>query len=238
MSHLASKAAHDRARRLVKDTWQARANLSFFLAMLVSFVFILPLTPLVEEHFRFYVDFAYSAMLVSGIAIGWGLSWLFYLAAFAGSAGLAVRWLCWWHPALEGLREAVTFSAILLLIVVLLVRVFRKGTVSGSRVQGAIAAYLLLGLGWAHAYAILNRHHPHAFASAQAPPATPAAWTYFSFTTLTTVGYGDIVPVLPVARTLAMGEAFAGQLYLAVLVARLVALQVAAGAGSSETKED
>jgi disulfide bond formation protein DsbB len=126
----------------------------------------------------------------------------------------------------------------LLLVMVLLVRVFRKGPVSGSRIQGAIAAYLMLGLGWAHAYAILASHHPHAFATTQAAPATPAAWTYFSFTTLTTVGYGDIVPTAPVARTLAMGEAFAGQLYLAVLVARLVALQVAAGPASREVKED
>ncbi len=236
MPQLAAKPIHHRARRLVKDTWQAQANLSFFLAVLVSFVFVLPLTPLVEDHFRFYMDFAYSILLISGIAIGWGLGWLFYLSAVVGVAGLAVRWLCWLLPALGSLREALTFAALLLLIVVLLARVFSKEQVSGSRIQGAISVYLMLGLGWAHAYGILSRHHPHAFAAAAAP-ATPAAWTYFSFTTLTTLGYGDIVPVAPVARTLAMGEAFTGQLYLAVLVARLVALQVA-GSGSGEEKKD
>ena len=51
-------------------------------------------------------------------------------------------------------------------------------------------------------------------------------WVYFSFVTLSTVGYGDITPVHPIARTLAMAEALAGQLYLAVLIARLVAMEV------------
>ena len=51
-------------------------------------------------------------------------------------------------------------------------------------------------------------------------------WIYFSYVTLTTVGYGDITPVLPIARTLAVGEALAGQLYLAVMIARLVAMEI------------
>jgi voltage-gated potassium channel Kch len=51
-------------------------------------------------------------------------------------------------------------------------------------------------------------------------------WIYFSFITLTTVGYGDITPVHPIARTLAVGEALTGQLYLAVMIARLVAMEI------------
>jgi hypothetical protein len=73
---------------------------------------------------------------------------------------------------------------------------------------------------------MLSRHNPGAFTANTPMQSTVSAWTYYSFITLTTVGYGDIVPVAPVARMLAMGEAVAGQLYLAVLLARLVALQV------------
>ena len=223
-----------RARQIARDTWQSRANLSFFLSLLVILVFVLPLTSLVEEHFNLYIDIAYTVMLISGIAIGWGRTKLFYAGVIVGVIGVAVRWLSWWHPQLLLFREPTGLVAIVLMIAILLVKVFQKGPVSVARIQGAIAAYLLLGLSWANAYAILSRHHPGAFSSAIASPSTTTAWTYFSFMTLTTVGYGDIVPASPVARMLAMGEAVSGQLYLAVLLARLVALQVSNTSASAD----
>lgn len=226
-----------KARRLVRETWQRQANLSFFLTLLVLFVFVLPLTSVVEQHLNIYVDIAYSMLLLSGIAIGWGRSFLFYLGVLAGMAGLVTRWASRLYPSLTALRDPTTLFAIAVLILILLVQVFKRGPVSGSRIQGAIAAYLLLGMAWAHGYAIISRLHPQSFVATGAVPATPAAWTYFSFITLTTVGYGDIVPGAPVARMLAMGEALAGQLYLAVLIARLVALQVSGGGGTGAEGE-
>lgn len=225
----ANPAQHHRARHLVKETWEARANLSFFLGLLVLFVFILPLTSLVEKHFSLYVDVGYSLLLISGIAIGWRNSWLFYVGATAGVAGLIIRWGGWWYPPISRFREPATLVAIIFLILLLVVRVFRKGPVSGSRLQGAVALYLLLGLLWAHAYVIFDRDHPNSFASEGPTPPTVAGWTYFSFITLTTVGYGDIIPKAPAARMLAVGEALCGQMYLAVMLARLVALQVSGG---------
>ncbi len=229
----AKRHVSQKARRLVHDTWEAQANLSFFLTLLVLFTFVFPLTNVVEHHFNAYVDVAYSLLLFSGAAIAWGRPALFYLSFLTGFAGLITRWGTRWYPPLATLRDPITLAAIILLIIVLLVRVFERGPVSGSRIQGAIAAYLLLGMGWAHGYAIISRLHPESFVATGAPPVTMAAWTYFSFATLTTVGYGDIVPKLPVARMLAMGEALAGQLYLTVLVARLVALQVSGSGGAA-----
>ena len=240
MPRTAAKTNHyvkQRARRIVQDTWEAQANLSFFLGMLVLFTFVFPLSSLVEQHMNVYIDIAYSLLLVSGIAISWGRPILFYLGVSAGLAGLLTRWGVRLYPPLINVREFFSLVALLLMVVILLVRVFERGPVSGSRVQGAIAAYLLLGLGWAHAYAIVSRMHPQAFTSSGQQPLTPAGWTYFSFVTLTTVGYGDIVPNAPVARMLAMGEALTGQLYLAVLVARLVALQVSNGSQANNNHE-
>lgn len=238
MPQTAAKHLHHQARRLAKETWAAQANLSFFLILLVVCVFILPLTPLIEEYFSVYADIAYSVLLTSGLAIGWSRSWLFYMGVLVGVTGLAVRWLAWWHPAISIFREPTSLAAIVILIVILLVRVFRKGPVSGSRLQGAVAAYLLLGLAWAHAYSIFALRHPQAFQSTETMSNTVASWTYFSFITLTTVGYGDIIPKAPVARMIAVGEALAGQLYLATLVARLVALQVSSGGAKESTADD
>jgi hypothetical protein len=237
MPQTAAKHAHHSARSLVKETWETQANLSFFLALLVLFVFILPLTSVVEKHLSVYVDIGYSLMLVSGIAIGWSRSWLFYLGAVVGVVGLVVRWLGWIYPAISRYREPSTLAAIIFLILLLLVRVFRKGPVSGSRLQGAVAVYLLLGLVWAHAYVIFDRDHPNSFVTVEKTPPTVAGWTYFSFVTLTTVGYGDIIPKAPAARMLAVGEAIAGQMYLAVMLARLVALQVSGGI-QNDTDDD
>ncbi len=241
MPQTAAQRAHHSARSLVKETWKAQANLSFFLCLLVLFVFVLPLSSVVEKHFSLYVDVGYSLMLVSGIAIGWGtISWLFYLGVATGVIGLVVRWLGWWYPPVFRFREPCTLAAIVFLVVLLLVKVFRKGPVSGSRLQGAVAVYLLMGLTWAHAYVIFDRERPDSFVTAVHTPPTVAGWTYFSFVTLTTVGYGDITPIAPGARMLAVGEALAGQLYLAVMLARLVALQVSGGTknGSGTATEE
>jgi len=96
--------------------------------------------------------------------------------------------------------------------------------VTAQRVQGAVAAYLLLGLAWAAAYAFVAALAPGAFATARPESTHSRSYLYFSFVTLTTLGYGDITPVHHAARSLAMLEALTGQLYPAILIARLVTL--------------
>lgn len=106
--------------------------------------------------------------------------------------------------------------------------VFREGEVTRQRVEGAIAVYLLVALAWANAYLIVALSVPNAFEMNDALTAMgdlKKALGYFSFCTLTTVGYGDITPVHPVARSLASCEALIGQLYPAILIARLLSLR-------------
>lgn len=214
------------ARHLVVDTWQSEANLSFFLALVVLMTFVFPLTKMVSEHLNVYVDISYTLVLISGIAIAWRRRIVFWMAVVLGAASLIVRWACWWDPNLLTAREALMLANVLFLAAVLLDQVLAKGHVTITRIQGAIAVYLLLGIGWAHAYQIVNAVNPGAFVVQTGTPSTVSEWLYFSFVTLTTVGFGDIVPTARSARMLAVGEALTGQLYLAVLIARLVALQV------------
>jgi len=102
--------------------------------------------------------------------------------------------------------------------------VLLTGSVDTNKIVGAVALYLLLGLIWSIFYTILLEFSPAALKGVEA-----AAWydnlpttTYFSFVTLTTLGYGDISPATPIAEILVILEAVTGMFYLAVIVASLV----------------
>jgi hypothetical protein len=124
-------------------------------------------------------------------------------------------------------------SAIVLLIVFyiftliqVLTYVLRGTHITKDKIYGAVSVYLLVGLAWASAYALLVVFEPGSFsnnvAATSGGSSTPPDLLFFSFVTLTTLGYGDITPVTARARSLALLEAVTGVLYLAVLVARLV----------------
>jgi Ion channel len=222
------EVVRQKARALIAESWQSQANLTFFLGLAVALGFVLPVLGFGKNDEILYSDFCFTLMIISGVAIAWGRPWLFGLAAFVGSVTIAVRWMAFFTPTatLQVWSGAWSVATILVISLILLAQVFRAGPVTRHRLEGAIAVYLLFGVGWAHAYHLTGLLHPGSFNTPQGEIPSVLDWVYFSFITLTTVGYGDIVPVRPIARTLAMGEALTGQLYLAVLVARLVAMEV------------
>jgi Ion channel len=223
-----SDAVREKARALITESWQSQANLSFFLTLLVVVGFILPSLGFGRDDLRLYSDATFSLLLISGVAIAWGQRWLFALACFVGSVAVAVRWMAFLTPAraLQVWAGVWSLAAVLVIALVLLAQVFRSGPVTSYRIQGAIAVYLLFGVGWAHAYHITAMLRPGSFHSPTGEMTTVVDWAYYSYVTLTTVGYGDITAVLPTARMLSVGEALTGQLYLAVMIARLVAMEV------------
>jgi len=113
----------------------------------------------------------------------------------------------------------------------LLADVLRKGAVTADKIYGALCVYLIIGLTWGFMFLTLEGCQPGSFLFGQARLSglekDPATLVYFSFVTLSTVGYGDITPLSPPARSFAFMEAIIGQIYLAVLVARLVGLHIA-----------
>jgi hypothetical protein len=235
-------AVRSKAKGIIIDTWQSQANLSLFLMLLVLTAFVLPSLGFGKQDSRLYTNLAFTILLFSGIAIAWGQWKLFIVSAVVGSVALAVRWSAW---GLGTTRSELrsdwwTMAAIAVIAIVLLTQIFRPGRVTQVRIQGAIAVYLLFGIVWAHAYHITAILHPGSFAFQAGELSTVADWVYYSFVTLTTVGYGDITPTAQISRTLAVAEALVGQLYLAVMLARLVAMEIvswqekAAGRGAKE----
>jgi energy-converting hydrogenase Eha subunit E len=134
-------------------------------------------------------------------------------------------------PAAQALNLAVIggFSVITVSIATRQV-LTTSGPVDLDRLMGSLCIYLLLGILWAVYYALLEMADPGAFhhvlpAGANLPS---SHFLYYSFVTLTTLGYGDVVPLSPLVRTGAYLEAVIGQIYLTVLVASLVGRHVSA----------
>jgi len=101
-----------------------------------------------------------------------------------------------------------------------------SGEIDINKIIGAICIYLLLGLNWAMLFLFTNMAIPDSFHGLTATTigAQFSEFMYFSFVTITTLGYGDLIPVKPLARTFAFLEAIVGQFYVAVLVAWLVGM--------------
>jgi hypothetical protein len=229
---------HSKTRDLLARGWQSDANLFLFLFLLVVVAFVLPSIGFEKHNLQLYADIAFSVILVVGAAIAWMDRKLFVLTSLVCIVAIVVRWGAWWRPTntLILWRVSTGLAAILVITAVLLWQVFRFGPVTAMRVQGAIAAYLCIGFGWAHAYHIAALLDPGAFNAVGSNVSLASTWVNYSFGMLTTLGYAGIIPVQPLAHTLGSGEAVTGQLYLAVLVARLVSMQVtSAGKGGDES---
>jgi hypothetical protein len=123
-----------------------------------------------------------------------------------------------------------------LIAIAILSDVLKGGRITTDKICGAICVYLFLGVIWALLYTIIEHIHPGSFTlnqTAFSPTDSDLGvykyghLSYYSFVTLTTLGYGDISPVTSPARSLAVLEAVVGQLYIAILIARLVGIHIA-----------
>lgn len=135
-------------------------------------------------------------------------------------------------PILAGAIVAVFAGFVVWMVYAEVMRPHRR---VGDRIVGAICVYVLIGLAWGRVYQTLDNVAPGSFRfpadTGWATP-SPLRYSYFSFVTLATLGYGDVTPVTVLAGTLAWLEAITGQLYLAVTIARLVALSIADSSGA------
>jgi len=206
--------------------WADDRGLSIFLAAMVAIIVVPALGP-VGLPGRLLGDALVSLMLVSGAAAVADRPRAVLIVSVIMVAALLVRWASWLFPTadLAVWREISTLVTLVALCCVVLALVLRRGPITTRRIEGAIAVYLLLGFSWAQAYELVALWHPGAFTGAVDGRGS-LPWTYYSFVTLTTMGYGDIMPVHPLARAGAVLEALTGQLYLAILLARLVSLEL------------
>jgi voltage-gated potassium channel len=216
------------------------------LALLISIIFLFAIVPFVItlRHGPLIMDIAATALLVAGTYALSERKHLFIIAVTLSvfsiiTAALVLVFHERWALLLQHgcILVLIAFFAVSILGYVL-----RSGSVTVDRIFAAICVYTLIGFAWTFAHAFLEEIAPGSFASLpETGPTNDVARVlglrYFSFMTLTTVGYGDIIPRSPAARTMAVMEAVMGQLYLAVLVARLVGLHIVYTIGAHSHKD-
>jgi len=181
---------------------------------------------------QYVFDVLFSLVLIAGVVAAPRRGVFRPLLAALTLVALVFRWSRKGVPSFGSFVWYDVFGAIAVMMFAafVLVQVFRSGPITSYRIQGAIVAYLLIGLMWTYAYGMIYELVPGAFRFPEGSTTTvgPAhGLAYYSFVTLTTVGYGDITPVHPFARSLTMAEALVGQLYPAILLARLVSMELA-----------
>jgi hypothetical protein len=157
------------------------------------------------------------------------------LAATVGVPMLVVNWTGYVRPDLPLDRGVHALAAVFLgfLAAMIVTEVSRQGRVTADSVNGALCGYLLVGIAFGHLYCLVESVAPGSFC-AQGTLAEELQGgrrrfllTYFSFATLTTLGYGDIIPATNLARSLSATEAILGQFYVAVLIAEFVGKRIA-----------
>jgi len=104
--------------------------------------------------------------------------------------------------------------------------IFNEKEITKEVIFAAVVVYLLMAMMWSFAYLILDYFHPGSFSGSEGLPRDHFQYLYFSFVTITTLGYGDVAPLTPKASSLVILEAVIGQIYLVVIVAWLVGMHV------------
>jgi hypothetical protein len=200
--------------------------------LLIALALFIFFAPFVEEirGGDLIVSVLLSLVLISAVFAVASRRHTLIIALLLAIPALVGRWINYFQPELVPPAVFLTAGLALIAFVVanLLRFVLRAPSVNADVLCASISAYLMLGLLWTMAYWLVDQLTPGAFSfnTTSETKETMAGFNafYFSFITLSTVGYGDITPVSKVARMLAATEAITGLLYVAVLIARLVGL--------------
>ena len=198
---------------------------SYLLVALIGLILIFPFTHN-DIISRIVLATLSSLVLVGGVyaiarsrrmlVVGLGLAIL----------AIALQWsaLLSRDPVLFGFAGIAYIAFLGLTIGEVLRYLLKRGPVTADKLHGALAGYIMIAFLWAFLYAIVEVFAPGSFSFPHSDTTDPHAFfrlLYFSFTTITTVGFGDITPISDQARSLVMIEEFVGVFFVGILIARL-----------------
>ncbi|MDG6257808.1 MAG: ion channel [Methanomicrobiaceae archaeon] len=193
-----------------------------FLIFLLSIILLLLAFPLADQagYGESVLKLPFTLVIFSGIHAMQRNRVILVLGIIIGIPAIVARWIVSDLPFNSSELYVLIFSILFfsLLCLFILSRVLGEDRITRDTIFGAIGIYLCLGITWALSYQFVEILIRGALSNVP----NETAYVYFSFVTLTTLGYGDITPLIPVTESMAIFEAVIGQLYLAILIARLV----------------
>ena len=202
-----------------------------FLGLLIFIIAMIIIGPLFEEFvgLSILIDILWSAIFVSAIYAVSQKKHHILIAVLLALPMLGSIWTKYFvqHKALLVVGSLCGAAFFLFAIIQMLTFIYSHKEVTRDLIIGAAVVYLFMALMWTFIFVVVEILHPGSFNLPEGVDiAVTRQFVYYSFVTLTTLGYGDITPITPLARSLCILEAVIGQLYLVVQVAWLVGIHV------------
>ena len=212
--------------RVIRNTLEGR-----FLSLLAAILVYLAIGPVLDKtkEFKFFLDIFFSIILLAGI---FAVSQKKRSTIIAFTLAIPSIVTVWLRELTGGIALEITSSVLTTLffgyaVIVLLAFILNNTRVTHNVIYAALIGYLIMGLMWASIYSLIDTITPGSFKALQSSIDNPRLiYLYFSYVTLTTLGYGDISPLTAPAYSFSILEAIIGQIYLTVLIARLVAMHI------------
>ena len=202
-----------------------------FLFMIIFILFYLVFGSFVDSYIgiRILMDILLTFILLSG---AYAISNKYYISIIAALLALPMLVSIWFAyfidiPLLSFIGCCFGIFFFTYIIFHILSFIFRAHHVTLNVIYGAVLVYLLIGFMWVFFYALLNKIEPESFYIGKSSMRDQRfILVYYSFVTLTTLGYGDITPLSSPASSFSILEAIVGQIYMTVLIARLVGIHI------------
>jgi len=208
-----------------------QVRLGRFLFLLISILLLFAVRPFLEGHIRIglLLEIFFSFILFSGIYAVSQKKYYFIIALFIAIPPFVLLWSrhLLESPSLILVKDSFMILFFGYTVVIIFSHIFREREVTADLIMGAVCVYFFLGLMWSSVFSVLESIQPGSFQFGHGHAGDVLSFTYYSFVTQTTLGYGDITPITAPARSFSLLEAVIGQLYLAVLIARLVGVHIA-----------
>ena len=213
-----------------KHPFADRALTIMLFVRVVDIFLVAPLTELAAGSRHWSHIFLMGVLAVSALLI-WGNLWVtdIFVAMCIACISFRIGFVYWGVEEFEFAGYILATATFMLLGYLLTRRVFAPGRINKHRIEGAIAIYLLAGMILSQLFLFVSLNNPGAFLLLGHPAShveIGGSLNYFSFVAITTLGFGDITPVHPLARSFTILGAVFGTMYPAILIGRLVSLEM------------
>ncbi len=202
-----------------------------FVFLLISLLGLIVLLPLIENFIKIniLINLFISAVLISCIHAVSNNRRLVIICTLFAIPWFFASWCAHFSEihllSLMGNISGIFFIAFT--VIAILLFIFNQNKVDTNIIYASIVVYLLLAVMFGYVFNVIETLMPGSFAIGQTIKGkSQSVFTYYSFVTITTLGFGDITPLTKIARAFSMLEAVIGQIYLVVLVARLVGINI------------